>query len=85
MKVHRRRRFKFRDAQCAGTTFIHSGALTRGRMKVYYESLAAVRRHRFRDAQCALTTFIHGGALTRERIKVYYGKKAEFVCDNSVI
>ena len=45
------------------TTFLHGGAITRGRMKVYYESLAAVRRYRFRDAKMRLNTFILGGAI----------------------
>lgn len=35
MKVHRRRRFKFRDAQCACIAFIHDDALICGSMKVY--------------------------------------------------
>jgi hypothetical protein len=34
VKVAAVRRHKFRDAQCAGTTFIHGGTLTCRRMKV---------------------------------------------------
>ena len=34
VKIHRRRRFKFKDSKCAWTAFIHAAALIYGRRKV---------------------------------------------------
>ncbi len=64
------------------TTFIPGGALTCGRMKVYCESLAAIRRHKFRYAKCAWITFIPGGALTCGRMKVTVAVNVLWLSEN---
>ena len=66
------RRHKFRDYKCAWTTFIHGGAIPRGRIKVTLK-VHRRRRYKFKDGKCTWTTFIHGGAITWGAQEGYVG------------
>ena len=54
------------------TTFIHGGAITRGRIKVTLK-VHRRRRYKFKDGKCTWTTFIHGGAITWGAQEGYVG------------
>ncbi len=58
MKVHRHRQFKFRDAQCTCITFIHGGALTYGRMKVYHKRKEIAYMRGFRGGVGLVAEFL---------------------------